>query len=146
VSTATDVLHPARAADLAPIVELLEGAGLPLAGLGAARLWVLEAHGAVVGVVGLEVHGDAALLRSLAVAPEQRGRGIGRRLVAHAAEVARARGCSLHLLTETAVDWFTAQGFVRIERDAAPAALRASRELQGACPDSAALLALAWDA
>ncbi len=44
------------------------------------------------------------------------------------------------LLTTTAEDWFPRFGFVRIARDAVPAALHASAELRGACPASAAVM------
>ena len=35
----------------------------------------------ILGVVGLECYGDVGLLRSLAVSPEVRGRGLGVKLV-----------------------------------------------------------------
>lgn len=52
------------------------------------------------GVVGLEICGEAALLRSLAVVVSRRGSGLGVKLVAHAEEYALNRGVqSIFLLT-----------------------------------------------
>lgn len=72
-----------RPADLADTSKLLSGAGLPTADLAGAQefqTWVFDDRGSIVGVIGLERFGGAALLRSLAVAPERRNRGPGRRL------------------------------------------------------------------
>jgi amino-acid N-acetyltransferase len=53
-----------------------------------------------VGLVGLELHGRDALLRSLVVDPNSRTNGIGSQLVEHAENYARARGVdSIYLLT-----------------------------------------------
>jgi N-acetylglutamate synthase-like GNAT family acetyltransferase len=55
----------------------------------------------VVGSVALELYGDAALLPSVAVAPEQRGRGLGQKLTQSALGLARQRGVrQVYLLTE----------------------------------------------
>lgn len=57
----------------------------------------------VVGVVGLELLGEQALLRSLAVREAYRGQGIGSLLVRMAEDHARALGADrLYLLTNTA--------------------------------------------
>jgi N-acetylglutamate synthase-like GNAT family acetyltransferase len=54
---------------------------------------------------------------------------------------ARARGIhDIYLLTTTAEAWFPRFGFVRIARAAVPAALHASEEFRGACPDSAVVM------
>ena len=88
---------------------MLVNAGLPTADLGTSdlQLWLLEAGGALVGVIALERFGSEALLRSLAVAPAHRKRGVGRRLVAWLEADARAEGVRrLVLLTETAETFF----------------------------------------
>lgn len=138
----------ATTADLPDIVTLLEGAGLPLQGLGVTALWVgaMDESGSAVGVVGLEVHGDAGLLRSLAVQEAHRGAGIGHALVAHAIEEASARHLtSLYVVTVEARDFFAEIGFEEVDRDALPDALQASAELQGACPADAPVMMLALD-
>ena len=136
-------VRPARAADYPAVAGLLDAAGLPTAGLSPslADFLVAEAGDGIVGAVGLEVYGGAALLRSAVVAAAVQGRGAGTALVAGLLEHARARGVrDVYLLTNTAEAWFPRFGFARIQRDAVPAALHASDEFQGACPDSAAII------
>lgn len=92
-------------------------------------------------VVGLEVFGDVALLRSLAVAQTRRGRGLARELVAHAEAYARERGVGeLYLLTRTAEPLFRVLGYVRAERADVPQSIRTTPEFASLCPDSAALM------
>ena len=137
------VLRPADDADWSPIATLLQQCSLPLDG---ARehlraYLVAEVDGAIVGTAGLEVHGDAALLRSVAVAPAWRGLGIGRALVQAAIADARQRHVkNLHLLTTTASAYFSKVGFSNETRADVPSSLKASAEFQGACPSSAACM------
>jgi N-acetylglutamate synthase-like GNAT family acetyltransferase len=138
-------LRPAGAADWRAIAALLEVNGLPLDG---ARdhlsTFVLATSGQeIAGVAGMEIHGDVALLRSVAVAPGLHRGGIGGMLVSLLVEEARKRGLrSLHLLTMTAPGYFARFGFERGPRDSAPPALRASAEFQGACPARAEFMTL----
>ena len=54
----------------------------------------------VVGMVGLEINGEVALLRSLAVDPNFRGKGIGNQLVENIEAYAKERGVrDIYLLT-----------------------------------------------
>jgi SAM-dependent methyltransferase len=139
------VLHgtkPAVVAEAEPAAgaALLAAAGLPLDGWDAANVqrWGVREEGRLVGVVALERHGEHGLLRSLAVAPEARGRGVAHALVAHA--LREARGLGLHDvagLTTTIPDLLPRWGFFEVARDALPVALTASPELRGACPASA---------
>jgi amino-acid N-acetyltransferase len=138
-------LRPAEPADLATVLAMLEGAGLPTAGVPPALggLLVAETEDRVVGVIGLEIYGRAALLRSAVVAPEARGFGVGAELVGAILRLARARSVrEVYLLTTTAEAWFPRFGFTRIDRGTVPAPLRASEEFKGACPDSAAVMRL----
>lgn len=134
------VLGPARPADAAAISALLAAAGLPhgdFAGhLG--NFIVARRNGVIIGAVGCEICGTDALLRSLVVAPEARGVGLGDRLVRALARQAAAHGVSrLHLLTATAEAFFQARGFVRTERAAVPPAVAATREFRSLCPATA---------
>jgi amino-acid N-acetyltransferase len=96
---------------------------------------------APTGLVGLEIYGDVALLRSLVVAPDRRGSGAGAQLLAHAERVARERGVrAVYLLTTTAEAFFAKRGYARAARDAAPEAIRATREFSGICPASSAFM------
>jgi amino-acid N-acetyltransferase len=93
------------------------------------------------GVVGLELYGDLALLRSLAVSPARRGTGWGSRLVAHAERHARDQGVkSLYLLTTTAESFFLRLGYARLPRDEAPEAIKRTQEFAGICPVSSTFM------
>ena len=120
--------------------RLVSAAGLP-APDGPADVLVTREGGAVVGTVAVEDYGAGGLLRSLAVHPAQRGRGVGARLVAAAEARARGRGLrSLALLTTTAAPFFVALGYRAVERSRVPEAVRDSSEFRGVCPESAACL------
>ncbi len=132
--------HPAAPADLAPVRELLRSAGLPSSDVAEGRQDFLLARDGdrLAGTVAVEVHGRDGLLRSLAVAPDLRGKGLGGSLHARAVALAALRGVrTLYLLTTTAERFFAARGFDRISREAAPEAIRATAEFSSLCPDSA---------
>lgn len=135
----------ATTGDLPEIAALLKDAHLPTAGLEAHILnFVLALDGeTVVGCAGLEVHQNSGLLRSVVVAPGYRAHGIGAKLTEGMIELAQQKNLTtLSLLTETAQDYFPRFGFVQVPRTELPAALSASAELQGACPDSATAMLL----
>lgn len=138
----------ARSEELDGLLALLADAALPTAGF-AAHLedaLVVRDDGRLLGCVALELYGEEALLRSLAVAPAARGRGLGERLTAAALDLAAARGARrVWLLTTTAERFFPRFGFLAVERDELPAALAASAELRGACPASAVAMGLELD-
>ena len=141
----TSSIETAQRGELPRILELLEEADLPVAGVDHAESF-LVAHeqaeqaeqGRLVGCIGLEAYGDIGLLRSLVVRLDTRGSGLGKLLVERLLETARARGLSaMYLLTTTADDYFPRFGFEPIPREQADSRLRASEEFRGACPDSA---------
>ncbi|MDX1421165.1 MAG: arsenic resistance N-acetyltransferase ArsN2 [Rubricoccaceae bacterium] len=138
-------LLPAQPGDLEAVAALLGAAGLPHDDLSEAHLahfLLLREGDALAGAVGLEPYGPDALLRSLVVAPRERGRGLGARLVDAAETLAREAGVTrLWLLTETAAPFFAARGYAAAERDRAPEAIRATAEFAALCPDSAVCLA-----
>lgn len=135
-------IEHARAGDRSEIEGLLEAGMLPTDGfeLALGTAVVAREDGRIVGCAAIEPHGSVALLRSVCVAPDHRGLGLGRRLVDRAETVAAALEIAeLFLLTETAADWFAQLGYVPGSRDSAPAAIQTSPEFTGACPESAAL-------
>lgn len=136
-------LRTARDSDLASVEALLTANDLPLDGVreSLSTFVVAESDGAIVGVAGLEVCCDNALLRSVAVAGEWRSRGVGRALVTRVISDAEARGIhALYLLTTTAERYFPSFGFREIARDQVPDDVRATKEFQGACPASATVM------
>lgn len=147
-------LPPLRAAtptDRAAVERLLAGADLAIAGVDG----LLAEHpadfvvaddparpGELAAVAGLEVRGDTALLRSVAVRPEWRQHGLGRELVRRLVCVAESRGLdALYLLTTTAEHYFPRFGFERIDRQAVPPEIAATLEFKSACPASAVAMA-----
>ena len=126
------------------VVKLLAAAQLPTEDMTPAHCehFFYAGHpSAPTGLVGLELYGDVALLRSLVVAPERRGGGEGAALLKHAEDHARAQGVrALYLLTTTAEHFFEKHGYRRTPRETAPAAIRATREFAGICPASSAFM------
>ena len=145
----TAIIRPATERDLASVEQLLVSNDLPTVGVAAAipNFLVAEHQGAVVGVVGIEdCCREYALLRSTAVAPEWRSRGLGRQLVERAIAGAEARGTkALYLLTTTADRYFPSFGFELTTRDAVPPEVKATAEFQSACPASATVMTQALD-
>lgn len=133
----TPSLRAARAADLDPIRRLLDDAALPTGDLSASMLTgfiVAERDGGIVGVAGVEVRHDEGLLRSVAVAPDLRGTGLGEALVRDRIGWARGRGLRvLGLLTTTAAGFFPRLGFRTVARTDFPARLRETAEFGEVC-------------
>ena len=136
-------VRPAQPQDLPAVERLLAASSLPLEGVREAlpTFVVAQAGNDIVGVAGLEVCCDNALLRSVAVADDWRSRGLGRELVTHVIAEAEARGIhALYLLTTTAERYFPSFGFHAIPRDAVPADVRDTEEFRSACPASATVM------
>jgi len=104
------------------------------------------ARNAPRGVGGVELHGDDALLRSLAVDAPVRGRGCGSALVAALEAHAREQGARrIYLLTTTAPRFFEGLGYRTVARETAPERVRATPEFAALCPASAVCMAKALD-
>src|SRR6188472_54372 len=137
------LLRPAGRADDGAVATLLRELELPTEGAAEwlDRFWVAEHQNRVVGVAGMERYGESGLLRSVAVAPEWRGSGIGRALVDRVLEQGRAAGVQeVFLLTTTAEHYFPRLGFACVGRERVPDAVRTSAEFTGACPASAVVM------
>src|SRR5581483_3941656 len=99
------------------IIGLLAAEKLPVDDLPALleNFIVAREDSKVSGVVGLEIYGQSALLRSLAVRPAYRDKGIAKELLNRIEEFAAAKGVrQLYLLTETAPDYFRRKGYIEI--------------------------------
>jgi amino-acid N-acetyltransferase len=142
-AASTPTLRPATAADLADVEGLLTRSGLPLDGVHDAlpTFVVAQTGNEIVGVAGLEVCCNNALLRSVAVADQWRAHGVGRALVTRVIADAEARGIhALYLLTTTAEHYFPKFGFQQVTRDDVPDDIRATAEFTSACPASAIVM------
>ena len=134
---------PASAGDLTGVLQLLRQSGLPVDGLAdhLATTLVIRDGARIVGCAALEVYGDGALLRSVAVSPELRGAGAGRALTGAAFDLARVHGVrALYLLTTTAEAYFPRFGFARIARADVPSGVQRSIEFTSVCPSSAVVM------
>lgn len=129
--------------ELPAIRELLAQAELPVGDLDTspAAFWVAEQGRTIVGVIGLERYEDAGLLRSLAVAPGARRRGVARALLATLErEAGRTGVATLVLLTQTAQAYFAAHGYRVTDRAAVAGPVRATAQFRLLCPASAACM------
>jgi amino-acid N-acetyltransferase len=136
-------IGPASPEDEAAVLALLDRSRLPKDGLtDHLGTTIVARHGdRIVGTAALELYADGALLRSVAVDPEMRGRGIGHRLTDAATRRAAELGVpALYLLTTTAERFFPRFGFSTISRDDVPGTVKASVEFGSACPDSATVM------
>lgn len=126
------------------VEALLSTNHLPTSDLqnGNVRLFGYCADNGLCGVVGLEMHGHAALLRSLVVPATERGKGLGAALVSHAELFAAQQGVdTIYLLTTTAAAFFERHGYGHVVRENAPVAIAGTHQFSELCPSSSAFMA-----
>ncbi len=136
-------LRPAGPGHRAAIVSLLQAVHLPFADLPPTldTFLVAEKAGGVLGSVGLQLLGNSALLRSLAVHAQQQGTGVGKALYEAAVDLARRNGVSeLYLITTTAAPFFANRGFQKVDRANVPASISETTQFSGVCPSSATVM------
>lgn len=137
-------IQRAQPQDLPSIKELLTSCELPCRDLTVDHIhhFHLIKHGdELIAVGGLEIYGTDGLLRSLAVAPSQRSRGLGKKLTEQMERYARGKNLiQLFLLTTTADGFFRDQGYFRIERVELPEQIRQSPQAAEICPSSAIVM------
>ncbi len=125
-------------------VALLQMQGLPVSDITVERLksfFYIGSDGSPTGIVGLEMCGADALLRSLAIAEHARSHGVGSGLVRYAEKYAASKSVqSIYLLTTTAEAFFKRLGYERIDRSRAPPSIERTREFASLCPASAAFM------
>ena len=140
----TDVtIRNAKQDELSDILALLDQCDLPREGLAAHLSTTLVARNGneIVGCSALELYEESALLRSLAIKPSYRSRGLGSHLTRAALDLAMLHKVSkLYLLTETAEEFFTKLGFETISRSDVPQEVQRSVEFTTLCPDTATVM------
>ena len=125
------------------IVSLLEAEKLPVDDLPEtlANFLVATENGQLIGVGGIEIYGVYGLLRSLAVMPEYRNKGVAGKLIERLESLGSSGGLkALYLLTETAPEYFAGKGFQKISRDEVPDEVKRSSEFSHVCPVSAVVM------
>ena len=126
-------IRPARPSDLKAIQDLLAYYHLPHNDVRPSlkTFLVAEADGQVVGSAGLELYGEAALVRSMAVAEPLRSSGLGLRLMEAITALAREKGARrLYLFTLTAEGFYRKFGFENVPLEAFEEAVGKSRQYQ----------------
>lgn len=140
------MLRSAKPDDFPDICALLTAARWPTAGVSEnlETCFVCELGGSAVAVGSVEIRGSFALLRSLAVAPEHQGQGVGSLICDGLEAEAVSRGVThFYLLTETAEKFFSQRGYVSVPRAEVPPEIASSDQFSLICPATAALMARA---
>lgn len=137
--------RPALSSDFSAVSSLLNEAELLIDDLDR------ELKNFIVGTIddqlcaagGLEVFGRIALLRSVVVAEQHRGRKTGSEIILALLAHAKALNIQhLYLLTRSAEQFFKGFGFNLIERDLAPKCISETSQFSELCPAKAALMRL----
>ena len=96
-------------------------------------------NGEICGTVGFEIDGSVALVRSLAIAPEQRGEGTGTRLLERVERESRTAGAEQLYLWTTNVEFFKRHGYEEVDLEAVPPPV-AQSAVADRCPSSAVIM------
>lgn len=139
----TVTMTPVSTDDVAYVKRLLTAAGLPTADVeeDGVQMFLATAEGAPVGVGGLELYSATGLLRSVVVNAGDRDNGYGREICTRLEDRARQDGVErLYLLTTNAVDYFARLGYITVDREAAPNAVKSTSQFAELCPESAVLM------
>lgn len=128
-------LREAESAEFPAIHNLLVRNGLPVDGVDPrSGTYYVAANDRVLGALGFEACGSAAVLRSFAVEPEFRKAGVGKALLENLLVKLRTSDFSdVYLLTNTAEGYFANYGFVDSEREQAPAEVLSSAIFRAHC-------------
>lgn len=125
------------------MASLLKDCGLPYEDLpaDAGNFLVILENGELVGCAGIEPYGRYGLLRSVAVTPLHRNRGLAGILIEAAEHLATEKGISeIYLLTETVPAYFAGKGYEKIERAAVVGEIQQSSEFAHVCPQTALVM------
>lgn len=135
------IIKKAERQDFASVRKLLAESDLyhaDITGEPGQKFLIAWEAGNLIGSVALEVAGEVALLRSLAVKPEYRRKGVATKLVGAIESHAKSQHLKgLYLLTLTAADFFSALGYQKTDRARAPVSLQGTTEFKSVCPATA---------
>ena len=128
----------ASPADEPRIRQLLSSCRLPHEDITPEHLhhyWVFKENKQLIGVIGLEVLRPSALLRSLAIDPLFRNKGLGSQLTQQAENDADSLEIeALYLLTTTAEGFFAKRGYLKVPREGTPDQIQGTAEFRTMCP------------
>jgi amino-acid N-acetyltransferase len=124
------------------VISLLEQQKLPVTDIKEdTMLYLLLDGDNAMGTVGLDIFNDCALLRSVSIVKDARGKGYGKILNEQIENFAKESGINcMYLITHTAKDFFDHQGYCVIDRTTAPEAIKQTEQFSGLCPSSAVVM------
>ena len=127
------------------LAELLGREMLPVSDLHSADWFALrgiEDQGNIIAAGGLEQCGKALLLRSVVVASQFRGKGLGQIIVGDLHSKARSAGYrNIYLMTMDAESWFEKNfSYEVMDRAEVPADIAVSSQFTHTCPGTASLM------
>jgi len=124
------------------VIDLLQESNLPVSDLSEQKeLFALLQNNEVAGTGGLELFDNCALLRSVAVRKDLQGKGLGKFINRELEKISKQRGIDcIYLLTTTAKDFFSKEGYEAITRDEVPESIKATSEFSSVCPSSATVM------
>lgn len=125
------------------VEDMLTAEKLPVSDLPASldNFLVAQENDLIVGTAGIEVYGEHGLLRSVAVNPALRNKGVAALLLGQIENLAQGKGLkAIFLLTETAQEYFSRKGYKTIGRADVPAEVQRSSEFSSVCPQSAIVM------
>ncbi|MHA1994975.1 MAG: arsenic resistance N-acetyltransferase ArsN2 [Candidatus Hodarchaeales archaeon] len=132
-----------NAKDLPEVLNLLTMVDLPVEGVKEQfqNFFIIRKDKTIVGCIGIEIYGNTALLRSLAVHPSFQGKGLGLQLV-HKIEgyLTEKKSDSIYLLTETAENFFLNLGYSSIPRENVDPRIKQTIEFTTLCPASPVMI------
>ncbi len=136
-------IDKAGPADKELVISLLKEADLVTEDLpaGLEHFLLARQEGSIVGVAGMELYGELALLRSVAVRPDYKGKGIARKLVEQLLTGADKQEVqAVYLITTTADHYFDHYAFAVVNRELVPDAIQQTKQFSGLCPTSAVVM------
>jgi amino-acid N-acetyltransferase len=131
--------------DLESIIALLKKTNLPYSDIreSPVNFIVVKEGSKIIGCIGIEMYDTEGLLRSFVVDEDIRKKGYGKELYNRLLVFGIQKGVkNLHLLTNTAKDYFLKAGFTVQNRIDAPETIKNSAEFKSICPASSTYMVL----
>lgn len=125
-----------RNPSLEEVLPLLEENNLPVCDIKKESLvnfFALYEKELLCGIVGLEIYGNNALLRSLCAS--SKAKGVGSILLSHIEQFCKDNKIdTLYLLTTTAEKYFLKKGFRVSKKETTPQSIQNTQEFSSVCP------------
>jgi amino-acid N-acetyltransferase len=123
-------------------LALLQESNLPVSDLDDQKeLYGLVHDTEIAGTGGLELFDNCALLRSVSVKKDLQGNGLGKFITRELEKISKQRGIDcIYLLTTTAKDFFSKEGYGIISREEVPDSIKSTSEFSSVCPSSAIVM------